>query len=159
MLAAGRVRSKKKKRNHGQFIHNTKWRIQRRNKKGNIPKYFPGVFDAGGCQLSFFSRFSPMRCPLQRRNHERYYSWISAVLMSAIKRYCRELYPQNISACRLKSAGQVRYQVSSKEHDGSSSLLLKAPYMHTGYKKKNYPYCSIRLRRQYRYHHWDFQFD
>ena len=31
----------------------------------------------------------------------------------------------------------MRYQVSSKEQDGSSSLLLKAPYMHTGssYKK------------------------
>ena len=54
-----------------------------------------------------FSRFSPVRDPLQRRNHERY-SWISDALMSAIKRYCRELSKEYFSL--LKSAGYVRYQ-------------------------------------------------
>ena len=33
-----------------------------------------------------FSRFYPVKYPLQHRNHERY-SWIYAVLMSAIRRY------------------------------------------------------------------------
>ena len=48
-----------------------------------------------------------------------------------------ESYPYNISACP-KSAGYVRCQVSSKERDGSSSLLLKPPYMYIPDTKKNY---------------------
>ena len=43
-----------------------------------------------------FLRFSPVRCPLQRRNHEPY-RWISAMLMSAIKRYYRELSKEYFS--------------------------------------------------------------
>ena len=31
----------------------------------------------------------------------------------------------------------MRYQVSSKEHDGSCLLLLKAPYIHTSYKENS----------------------
>ena len=45
-----------------------------------------------------------MKCPLQCRNHERY-SWISAVLLSAIKRYCREL---SIEYFSLLQIGRVR---------------------------------------------------
>ena len=67
-----------------------------------------------------------------------------------------------------KSAGYVRFQVSKKEHDGSSSLLLKAPYIHAENNNNNFEVpgtkklfilcCSIRLR-QHRNHHWDLQFD
>ena len=34
----------------------------------NVLFFFSGVFDAGGC--SYFSRFPPLRCPLQRRNRK-----------------------------------------------------------------------------------------
>ena len=71
---------------------------KQRNKKGNNSTYFPGVSKsvAVSYQVSFCSRFPPVRCPLQRRNHERY-SWISAVLMNAIKRYRRELSTEYFS--------------------------------------------------------------
>ena len=52
------------------------------------------------------------------------YNWISVVVtMSAIKRYCREL---SIEYFSLPKIGAV-CEISSKERDGSSSLLLKAP--------------------------------
>ena len=58
-----------------------------------------------------FFAFSPLRCPLQRRNRKRY-GWISAVSMRATERYCSEL-SISYSAC-LKSAGYyVRYQAKS----------------------------------------------
>ena len=38
----------------------------------------------------YISGISTVRCHPQRRKHERY-SWVSAVFMSAIKTYCREL--------------------------------------------------------------------
>ena len=90
--------------------------------------------------------------PLQRRNHERY-SCISAVLMSAIEMYCRELSMEYFSL--VPKVGGV-CEIASKEHGGSSSLLLKAPYkIHIPDTKAICPSCSIRLRREHRHHHWD----
>ena len=60
---------------------------------------------------NFFSRFSPASCPLQRFNHKRY-SWISAVLMNAIKMYCREL---SIEYFSLPKIGGVREIPGTKQ--------------------------------------------
>ena len=51
------------------------------------------------------------------------YSWVSVVIMSAIKRYCRQLSIEYSSSPKLGAVGEM----SSKEHDASSSLLLKEP--------------------------------
>ena len=64
-----------------------------------------------------------MRCPLQRRDREGY-SWISAVLMSAFKRY-RELF---IEYFNLHNIGGV-CEISGKEREGPSPLRLKAPHV------------------------------
>ena len=52
---------------------------------------------------------------------------ICAPLMSAIKRYCREL---SIEYFNLPKIGGV-CEIASKEHEGPSSLLLKAPHTYT----------------------------
>ena len=74
----------------------------------------------------FFSRFPPLKFPLQRHDRERY-SWISAVLMSAFKMYCREL---SIEYFNLPKIGGV-CEISSKECEGPSSFRLKALHIHT----------------------------
>ena len=128
ILAAGCMRSKEKELEKHEIPDNFVITAHVKNIKNKKKSFtnFPGVFDAGGCIYHFFSRFPPARCLLQRRNHERY-SWISAVLTSAIKRYCREL---SIEYFSLPKIGGV-CEISSKENEGYSSLLLKAPHMHT----------------------------
>ena len=54
------------------------------------------------------------------------YSWVSVVIMSAIKRYCREL---SIGYSSLPKVGVV-CEISSKEHKRPSSLLLKAQHVY-----------------------------
>ena len=51
------------------------------------------------------------------------YSWVSVVLMSASKRYCRGL---SIEYSSSPDIGAV-CEISRKKHDRLSSLLLKAP--------------------------------
>ena len=64
--------------------------IKKINKNKKIILFFSRRFRRGWLKLSLFSRFSPLRCPRQRRHHERY-SYPSAVLLSAFIRNCREL--------------------------------------------------------------------
>ena len=117
------IKKPKKTPNPGQFVYCGAYK--KRNKKVENAKYFPSVFDAGGCSYQFIT-FSPVKRPLQRCNRDRY-SWISAVLMSAIRRYCRELFIDCFSLPKISGVCEI----SRKEHEGPSSLLLKAPYRYT----------------------------
>ena len=90
---------------------------------------------------------------MQRRNRERY-SWISAVLMSSIKMYCREisieyfsLLPKIGGVCEIPGMKQRAWRIFFV---AAESTIY---YTYLIQKKLFILYCSIRLRRQHRYHH------
>ena len=114
ILAAGRVGRKKKHEITGISLIIVAHRIY-------ISTHFPGVFDAGGCFYHFFHVFPRRGALCNAATTGATYSWVSVVIMSAIKRYCREL---SIGYSSLPKVGVV-CEISSKEHNGSSSLLLK----------------------------------
>ena len=91
-----------------------------------IQNIFP-TFSARVAVAIIFSSLSPLRCRLQRRDRGRYSSRISVVLMSAFERYFRDL---SIDYFNLPKIGGV-YEISGKEREGPSSLLLKGPHIHT----------------------------
>ena len=61
-------KTEKKTPNPGQFVYCGAYK--KRNKKVENAKYFPSVFDAGGCSYQVIT-FSPVKCPLQRCNRDR----------------------------------------------------------------------------------------
>ena len=73
-----------------------------------------------------------MRCPRQRRHHERY-SEPSAALLSAFKRNCREL--RSIECLNSPEIGGV-CEMSGIEREGPPSFR-KAPHIYTRYKSYN----------------------
>ena len=88
---------------------------------------FSGVFDAGGCSYHFFFTFSAAEVPsatpqpqaLQlglRRVNERNQKALSGAIHATLS---------------LAKIGAVVCEISSKEHKGPSSLLLKAPHVYT----------------------------
>ena len=118
ILEAGRVRSKKKTRNHGQnFIL---WRIQKNTHTNTyrVSSYVAfSTLVAVSYQVSILSCFPQVKCPLQRRNHERH-SRLSAVLLSAIKTYCPELSIEYVSLPKIGGVCEI------SSNDGFFSLLL-----------------------------------
>ena len=84
----------------------------------------------------FFSRSPPVRCPLQRRNYERY-SWISAVLMSSIKRYCRELSREHFSLPKIGGICEIP-GIKKRARRTSFAAAESTMYIHTHLIQKSY---------------------
>ena len=92
----------------------------------NIPSFFCGVFDAGGYSYHIFHVFpaevpsaTPQAQALQldlRRVNERNQKVLSRAIHVIFS---------------LPKIGGGVCEISSKEHEGPSSLLLKAPHVYT----------------------------
>ena len=113
------VFAKKKTRKIGQFINNSG--VYRKKKKDE--HIFLAFSTPEAVSYHFFLVFPRRGALCNAATTGATYSWVSVVTMSAIKGYCREL---SIEYSSLPKIGAV-CEISSKEHEGSSSSQLKAP--------------------------------
>ena len=102
----------KKTRNHGRFI-NASGAYKR---KSNI---FLAFSTPVAVSYYFFNVFPRQGVLCNAATTGATYSWVSVAMMSATKRYCREL---SIEYSSVSKIGAV-CDISRKEHDGSSFLL------------------------------------
>ena len=112
-----------------QFFNSGAYQKQTKN---NNNSFFSPAFWTRVAEAIFFFAFFPLKCPRQRRHHE-HYSQLSAVLLSAFKRKCRELSIEYLDSPEIGGVCEI----SSKEREGPPSFRLKAPHIYTRYKEYN----------------------
>ena len=127
ILAVGRVRRRKKNTNHRNSLipgsgANKKINTSYSVKKENNSTYVFSWRSRRRWLLAIISfTFFPVRCPLQRRNHERYVQLDLRRDNERNQKVCRELSMEYFSLLKIGAVCDI----SSKQHDASSSLLLK----------------------------------